>query len=242
MTYIVPPPADQAPARSRCGYDSSNDVRGGLPWARAAPARCATPAVARTLVAPSPSNSSGRRRSDAATSCSRSEPVTAFSSWRARPVASSQGSRPALDRRSHEHDDAVLRSRRAVHPLRRRDGALLRAGGERRAELGPAGRGRQSVRRKQRDPRARRRIRRRRARLDLLERRRVPERAVVRARDDHRRLRRRRRRRPRRGCRGADPAPPAAGGGRRPRRRAGARGMQGANTHAASQAAAWWYS
>ena len=36
MTYIVPPPADQAPARSRCGYDSSNDVRGGLPWARRA--------------------------------------------------------------------------------------------------------------------------------------------------------------------------------------------------------------
>ena len=96
-THIVPPPADQAPARSRCGYASSNDVRGGLPWARAAPARCATPAVARTartssLVAPSPPNSSGRRRSDAATSCSRSEPVTAFSqrSSRARPVASSR--------------------------------------------------------------------------------------------------------------------------------------------------------
>src|SRR6266545_5466946 len=72
MTYIVPPPADQAPARCRCGYDSSNDVRGGLPWARAAPARCATPTVARTartssLVAPSPPNASGRRRSDAAT-------------------------------------------------------------------------------------------------------------------------------------------------------------------------------
>src|SRR6266545_3124529 len=97
QAHIVPPPADQAPARCRCGDDSSNDVRAGLPWARAAPARCATPAVARTartssLVAPSPPNASGRRRSDAATSCSRSEPVTAFSqrSSRAGPVASSR--------------------------------------------------------------------------------------------------------------------------------------------------------
>ncbi len=137
MTYIVPPPADQAPARSRCGYDSSNDVRGGLPWARAAPARCATSAVVRTartssLVAPSPPNSSGRRRSDAASSCSRSEPVTAFSqrSSRAGPVASSRSRSTPSGRRVCASASRGLRGLLADPrtPLTRADLVLLVGG------------------------------------------------------------------------------------------------------------------
>ena len=94
-------------------------------------------------------------------------------------------------------------------------------GGERRAQLRPAGAGGQGVRRDERDPRARRRVRRRGARVDLLPCRRLPERRVVRARDDDGRLRRRRGRRTRRRRGGAHPGPEAPGRGRGARSGAG---------------------
>ena len=65
-------------------------------------------------------------------------------------------------------------SDRAVLHLGHRDGALLRAGRERRAQRGPAGRGGAGVGRRERDPRARRRVRRGRARIDLRALRRLP--------------------------------------------------------------------
>ena len=86
---------------------------------------------------------------------------------------------------------AVHAPRLAVHPLGRRHVALLRAGCERRAQLGQARPGREGFRREQRDPRARRRLRRRGARLDLRARRRLPERRGIRPRHDDRGLRRR---------------------------------------------------
>ena len=84
------------------------------------------------------------------------------------------GGRPALDRGRQHADDAVHRPRRAVRALRHRHVALLRAGRERRAELGAAGARGQGVRREQRDPRARRRLRRRGAGRGVLARRRLP--------------------------------------------------------------------
>ena len=77
------------------------------------------------------------------------------------------GARARVDRRRVDADDALHRARRALHDRGCRHGALLRAGRERRALVGAAGRAGAGVGRQQRDPGARRRARRGRARLDL---------------------------------------------------------------------------
>ena len=122
-----------------------------------------------------------------------------------------------------EADVALLVARRAVHPLRDRDGHVLRARGERRPQRGrPARRG-QGLRRVERDPRGRRRLRRRGARVDLR-----PRRWLRDAGDLHRgprrgglgRSRGRRRRRPDRAPRSGQEARRGAGDGARRRPRA----------------------
>ena len=72
-----------------------------------------------------------------------------------------------LDRRGLDADRRLRVARRAVHRLRHRHGAVLRAGRQRRPLGRAAGGGGQGLRREQRDPRGRRRARRRGAGVDL---------------------------------------------------------------------------
>ena len=88
--------------------------------------------------------------------------------------AGAAGCGARVDRGGLDADGRLLGARRAVHPLGRRDGALLRAGRQRRALVGAAGGGRPGLGRQQRDPRARRRLRRGRAGVRLRALRRLP--------------------------------------------------------------------
>ena len=97
-----------------------------------------------------------------------------------RAGAASYGAR--VDRGGLDADGRLLGARRAVHPLGRRDGALLRAGRQRRALVRSAGGGGPGLRRQQRDPRARRRLRRGRARFRVRALRRLPHGADLRRR------------------------------------------------------------
>ncbi len=109
------------------------------------------------------------------------------------PPLMALGARAAGDRARLDRGGRARRRRRTadvrrpVHPLRHRDGALLRAGRERRPLVGQAGGRGPGLGREQRDPRARRRLRRRGAGLDLRALRRVRVRPDVRRRARRRR-------------------------------------------------------
>ena len=122
--------------------------------------------------------------------------------------ARAAGDRDRLAGRGDDADGGLLVAAGAVRPGGRRDGAGLRAGGQRGPRLGQAGGGRPGLGRDQRDPRARRRPRRGDPRERLHRQRRLRVAAGLRGRDE--RGAADRRRRPRRG-RAAGAADPGKG-------------------------------